>query len=180
MPTGSFQTLTLEYRVHGEFDGATLAPPFADGEVDGSQIVVFDVQNLGVIPFIFGQDAEPAQLPACPAATFVTWTLLYGRATAQNVDSGISVAVVMQGAVPTVESIGTIPAAARGLYLRRCIEVPQGGVMVIRDIQASGGFPAIARLRIQRPEASEQKSLLGKACCCKGDLPRIVVPNIRT
>lgn len=177
MADGTFQTLTLEYRVYGECDGTTVAPAFSDGEIDARQIVVFEVENLGIIPLRFDEEPNPDD-PSTPANRFVTWTVLYGEQSAVNFDSGLSVAAQIENlGYQPIEPQGQIAAGKEGAYIQRCIKVPQGGVLMVKDIVPSGGRPAVVRLRVQQTDNSEQNAMLENACCCKAAQVTISLPD---
>ena len=179
MPAASFQTLTLEYRVFDRCDGTTEAPPFSEGQLDERQIYVFEVQRLGVIPLRFGDEEELPEQPSTQANRFLTWSLLTGVPTANNFESGLGVGFAERDSGQTfpIEPVGQIALGSEGLYLQRCVKVPQGGVVLVNDIEAFPGAPAIVRLRVQRPENGEQQHQLELACCCKDGLADLDVPN---
>lgn len=178
MSAGSYQTLTLEYRVYDLCDGTTEAPPFSDGELDDRQIYVFEVQRLGVIPLRFGDEVVNPENPSAPANRVITWALLTGVPTAFSETSGLSVGLSFLGqSTMPVERVGQISVSSDGLYVRRCIKVPQGGVLLVRGIEAPPTGPAIIRLRVQQAENGEQQHQLELACCCKETMGNINVPD---
>jgi hypothetical protein len=180
MAPSSFQTLTIEYRVHDRCDGTTEAPPFSEGVLDERQIYVFEVARLGVIPLRFDDAPVNPPLPAAPATRIITWAVLTGIQTSTDFGSGLTLGLVERvaglGTVP-VEPVAQITAGSEGVYLRRCVNVPQGCVLLVNQIQAPPGYMAIIRLRVQQLQNGEQQQQLSLACCCKRDLVDINVPD---
>jgi len=179
MPAGSFQTLTLEYRVFDQCDGTTEAPPFSEGVLDDRQIYVFEVQRLGIIPLRFGEEEELPANPSAPANRTLTWSLFTGVPQSQVAGAGVNVGSRERssGLLQIVEPVGQIADGSEGLYLRRCVPVPQGGVLVVDQIDSPPVGPAIIRLRVQQVENGEQAQMLAAACCCKNGELDINVPD---
>jgi hypothetical protein len=172
------QTLTLEYRVFDRCDGLTEAPPFSEGVLDDRQIYVFEVARLGRIPLRFDDGPENPPQPSAPANRFITWAVLLGV----PVDSeGLSVGFAnrVSGNVTAIEPVGQISVGSEALYLRRCIKVPQGGLVVVNNVDAPPGAFAMVRLRVQQAENGEQQQQLELACCCKRSIPNTNVPDTR-
>jgi hypothetical protein len=179
MPAADLQTLTLEYRVYDSCDGVTEAPPFSDGEIDERQVIVFEVQRLGRIPLRFlDAETENPDDPSAYSERFLTWTVLRGTPTSFGTYDGLNVAEVERASPRVVEvvHVGQIPSGKTGLYIRRCVRVPQGGMLTIDGIDAPAGEFAVVRLRIQQAESNEQSQMLVKACCCKENLPDVSLP----
>lgn len=177
MAVHSIQTLTLEYRVFDRFDGETEAPPFSEGVVDERGIYVFEVARLGIVPLRFGEEEELPDQPAAPSPRYLTWTVLRGLSTASpNMGIGGQIRQGGLGAV-LLEPTATIADGAEGIYLRRCVKVPQGGVILLDGVDAPADGPAIFRCRVQIPQNSEQRGFLDNACCCKSSLTDINLPD---
>lgn len=181
----TFKTYVLEYRALLGFDGLTPAPAWDTAVVGADQIYRFEAPAIGVIPLWMPIDGEPNSNGAY-AKRWVTWALLLGE-TLLTPEPRVALAVTNSNPVdPTamlpVESyLLTIPPAppgfiAEGVYSRRCLFVPQGYGLVVRDVSAfADGRPAVLRMRVIVEQSVEDEALWMSACCCKSEFVDNVV-----
>lgn len=181
----TLQTISVEYRVPGALDGLTPAPEFsldpgAPNHIapDEDNIYVVNVEdNLGLIdPTFLGGIAY--------ADRFIKWVVIYSEALPvgdENIrvvtrDEDGNLVIVSSTVTPNGRYAGpiTVPAVTNGLYLKRCLMVPQGGLLQVRNMVGSPGSPVVVRLGIWRPNSLDALAQIRKACCCRDDAPASV------
>jgi hypothetical protein len=163
----TLQTLAVEYRVSGPLDGTTLAPEFstdprADNYLkpDSDNIFVLELDALGLI--------DPTLLTGqAYADRFIKWISIYGPAVPTGADNVRVVTYNNSGGLVTLQNALTVLAVANGIYSKRCIFVPQGGLLQVRNMAGSPGSPVVIRIGIWQPDTLDALAAMRQACCCR-------------
>lgn len=163
----TLQTIAVEYRVPGSLDGVTPAPQFSLDprspdhiKPDEDNIYVVPVKNLGLI--------DPTFLTGSAYADrFIKWLVVYGPNPPLGPDNINVVTLDENGNVVTLRNKITINVAANGVYAKRCIFVPQGGLLQLRNLVGSAADPIVVRLGIWRPDSLKALAAMRQACCCR-------------
>jgi hypothetical protein len=165
--TQTLQTVCVEYRVSGALDGLTPAPTFSmnpksDDFIppDEDGIFVVSADDLGLIDptFLFGQ---------AYADRFIKTLVIYGPNFPTSPDNVRVVTRDHDGALVILKTELTINPASSGVYSKRCIFVPQGGMLQVLGMTGSAVNPIVVRLGIWQPDTLKALAAMRQACCCR-------------